>query len=129
MLKPLAFFTVLILLSSIAFPQNQPLLLYPSINKDGSKIAFSYQGDIWTVSSSGGKADRITEHEGIETNSVWSPDGNKIAFNSDRFGNSDIYVADAAGGVPLRLTYHSTGDVISSWSNSGKIYFTTTKKL
>ncbi len=73
MLKPLAFFTALILFSSIAFPQNQPLLLYPSINKDGSRIAFSYQGDIWTVSSSGGKADRITEHEGIETNKCVEP--------------------------------------------------------
>ena len=125
MLKPLAFFIVLILFSSIAFPQNQPLLLYPSINKDGSKIAFSYQGDIWTVSSSGGKADRITEHEGIETQSVWSPDGNKLAFNSERFGNSDIYVSDASGGIPLRLTYHSAGDEIAGWSNSGKIYFTT----
>ncbi|MCG6915823.1 PDZ domain-containing protein [bacterium BMS3Abin03] len=127
MLKSLTFFTILILISSIAFPQNQPLLLYPSINKDGSKIAFSYQGDIWTVSSSGGKADRITEHEGIETQSVWSPDGNKIAFNSERFGNSDIYVVDADGGVPLRLTYHSTNDQISSWSDSGKIYFTTSR--
>ena len=125
MLKPSAIFTVLILFSSIAFPQNQPLLLYPSINNNGSKIAFSYQGDIWTVSSSGGKAERITEHEGIETSSVWSPDGNKIAFNSERFGNSDIYVADASGGVPLRLTYHSAGDEVASWSNSGKIYFTT----
>ncbi len=127
MLKPSAIFTVLILLSSIAFPQNQPLLLYPSINNNGSKIAFSYQGDIWTVSSSGGKAERITEHEGIETSSVWSPDGNKIAFNSERFGNSDIYVTDASGGVPLRLTYNSAGDDIASWSSSGKIYFTTTR--
>jgi len=127
MLKSLTFFTILILISSNSFSQNQPLLLYPSINKDGSKIAFSYQGDIWTVSSSGGKAERLTEHEGIETHSVWSPDGNKVAFNSDRFGNSDIYVANADGGIPLRLTYNSSGDNLSSWSNRGKIYFTTSR--
>ncbi len=125
MLKPSAFFTALILFSSIIFPQNQPLLLYPSINNDGSKIAFSYQGDIWTVSSSGGRADRITEHEGIETYSVWNPDGSKLAFNSERFGNSDVYVVDALGGRPTRLTYHSASDEVSSWSKSGKIYFTT----
>ena len=127
MLKSLTFFTILILISSIAFPQNQHLVLYPSINKDASRIAFSYQGDIWTVSSSGGKAERLTEHEGIETYSVWSPDGGKVAFNSERFGNSDIYVVDADGGIPLRLTYHSANDQISSWSNSGKIYFTTSR--
>ena len=127
MLKSLTFFTILILISSITFSQNDHLLLYPSINKDGSKMAFSYQGDIWTVSSSGGKAERLTEHEGIETSSVWSPDGDKIAFNSERFGNSDIYVVDAKGGIPLRLTYHSTGDGINSWSKSGKIYFITSR--
>ncbi len=125
MLKSLTVFAVLILSTSFTFSQNKPLLLFPSINKDGSKIAFSYQGDIWTVSSSGGRAERITEHEGIETSSAWSPDGNKIAFNSERFGNADIYVVDAAGGIPLRLTYNSTGDEVSSWSKSGKIYFTT----
>ena len=100
MLKPFAFFTALILFSSIAFPQNKPLLLYPSINNDGSKIAFSYQGDIWTVSSSGGKAERLPNMKGLKLSSVWSPDGNKIAFNSERFGNSDIYVVDALGGIP-----------------------------
>ena len=125
MLKSITLFTFIILCSIAAFPQGNALLLYPSINSDGSKIAFSYQGDIWTVSSSGGKAERITEHEGIETSSVWSPEGDKVAFNSERFGNSDIYVVDAEGGVPLRLTYHSAGDEISSWSKSGKIYFTT----
>ena len=125
MFKSFAIITTLILISSLSFPRNQHLLLYPSINKDGSKIAFSYQGDIWTVSSSGGKADRITEHEGIETYSVWSPDGGKVAFNSERFGNSDVYVVESDGGIPLRLTYHSAGDNISSWSKSGKIFFTT----
>ena len=41
MLKSLTFFTILILISSISFAQNDHLLLYPSINKDGSKIAFA----------------------------------------------------------------------------------------
>ncbi len=125
MLRYLTFFASLIFISTFSYSQGQPLLLYPSINNDGSKIAFSYQGDIWTVSSAGGRADRITEHEGIETSSAWSPDGNKITFNSERFGNADIYVVDEQGGMPLRLTYNSAGDEVSSWSKSGKIYFTT----
>ncbi len=125
MLRYLTFFASLILISNFSFPQSQPLLLYPSINNDGSRIAFSYEGDIWTVSSSGGRADRLTEHEGIETYSVWSPDGYRLAFNSERFGNSDLYMVDAFGGRPARLTYHSAGDEVSSWSKSGKIYFTT----
>ena len=127
MLKLLTGIAAFILITSISFSQNNPLLLFPSINKDGSKIAFSYQGDIWTVPYSGGKAERLTDHEGIETSSIWSPDGDKVAFNSERFGNSDIYVVDAEGGIPLRLTYNSAGDEISSWSFSGKIYFTTTR--
>ncbi|MCB9502592.1 MAG: PD40 domain-containing protein [Deferribacteres bacterium] len=127
MFKPRNLIFLLSLFSTVSFSQTQPLLLHPSINKDGSKIAFSYQGDIWTVSSEGGRAERLTEHEGIETASVWSPSEDKIAFNSERFGNSDVYVVDAQGGIPVRLTYHSTGDDVRSWAKSGKIYFTTNR--
>lgn len=127
MIKPLTFLSICLFLSSIIFPQDKALLLYPSMNNDGSMMAFSFQGDIWTVPSSGGKALRLTEHEGIETNSAWSPDGKTIAFNSSRFGNSDIYSVNVNGGVPKRLTYHSANDAVSSWSKSGRIYFTTSR--
>lgn len=112
-----------------AFSQNGLLIRYPAINPDGSVLSFSYQGDIWTVPVTGGKAIRLTVHEGYESNPVFSPDGKSIAFSGIRYGNNDIFVIPADGGVPKRLTYHSANDVISSWSTSGNILFSTSREF
>jgi C-terminal processing protease CtpA/Prc/tricorn protease-like protein len=109
--------------------QNNLLLRQPAINKDGSVVAFSYQGDIWTVPSSGGKASRLTIHEAYEGNPVFSPDGTQIAFSGARFGNNDIFVMPTEGGMPKRLTFHSGSDNISSWTQAEKIVFSTNREF
>ena len=40
----------------------------------------------------------------------WSPDGQRIAFDSNAEGNIDIYVIRASGGKPIRLTTDSADD-------------------
>lgn len=106
---------------SLLNAQNAPLWLrYPSISPDGSTIAFAYQGDIYTVSSSGGEARRITLHEAYESHPKWSPDGSRIAFSSTRYGNEDIFIVDANGGEPTRLSFHSAGDVPMDFSADGQ---------
>ena len=95
--------------------QNEPLLRFPALNADGSQLAFSYQGDIWTVPASGGVARRLTIHESYERFPQWSPDGEKLVFQGNRYGNDDIFVIDAQGGTPLRLTYHSASDNTPQW--------------
>ena len=119
----------LIAASFPAFSQNDLLIRYPAISTDGSLISFSYQGDIWTVPATGGKATRLTVHEGYESNPVFSPDGKSIAFSGARYGNNDIFVIPAEGGSPKRLTYHSGNDMISSWSNSGNILFSASREF
>jgi tricorn protease len=124
-------FTLSIALLSISYLQAQSSLLLrqPAINKDGSLVAFSFQGDIWTVSSSGGKASRLTIHEAYESNPVFSPDGSQIAFSGARFGNNDVFVIPTDGGMPKRLTYHSGGDLVSSWTQADKILFLTNREF
>ncbi len=57
-------------------------------------------------------------------NARWSPDGQRIAFDSNLEGNFDIYVIRASGGKPIRLTTDSADDDGPSWSRDGKwIYF------
>ena len=109
--------------------QNNLLLRQPAINKDGSLVAFSFQGDIWTVPSTGGKASRLTIHDAYESNPVFSPDGNQIAFSGARFGNNDVFVMSAEGSMPKRLTYHSGADNISSWTQPDKILFSTSREF
>lgn len=119
----------LVVLSFSAFGQNELLIRYPAVNNNGSLVSFSYQGDIWTVPATGGKATRLTIHEAYESNPVFSPDGSHIAFSGSRYGNNDIFVIPAEGGSPKRLTYHSGNDLISSWSGTGNILFSTTREF
>ena len=91
-----------------------------SISPDGKYIAFSYKGDIYKVESKGGEAVRLTTNEAYESNPVWSPDGDRIAFASDRYGNSDVFVMPSEGGVANRLTYNSTAETPWVFTPGGK---------
>jgi len=116
-------------ITTAAISQSDALLRYPTISSNGATISFSFQGDIWTVPASGGKAMRLTVHEAYEYLPVFSPDDKSIAFSGSRYGNNDIFVVAAEGGVPKRLTFHSNADIISSWSNSGNILFSTSREF
>jgi len=109
----------LLLLAAPAHGEEIRFALYPRISPDGTKIAFSYDGDIWTVPSAGGEATRITDHVAYEGWPVWSPDGERIAFASNRFGNMDVFTADARGGEPARVTFHTGTDIPCDWTPDG----------
>jgi tricorn protease len=122
----LALLALSALLAAPAFAQDtDPFMRHPSVHPDGDRIAFAYQGDLWTVPVGGGTPERLTIHEAYEGHPRWGPDGSRIAFTSDRYGNSDLYVMTAAGSTPERLTYHSTGDALSGWTPEGRLLFTT----
>ena len=94
------------------------------ISPDGTQVAFCYKGDIYSVSSNGGKAVRLTTHDSYESSPVWSPDGKKIAFASDRYGNADVFVMPASGGAATRLTFNSAAETPSAISPDGAyVYF------
>lgn len=82
------------------------LLRFPGTN--GSEVAFSYAGDIYTVPISGGMARRLTSHKGYEAFARFSPDGQTIAFTGQYDGNTEVYLMPAAGGEPKRITFTAT---------------------
>ncbi len=83
---------------------------YPALSPDGKNLCFSYQGDLWTVAGTGGRAERLTSHAARDLQPIYTPDGNQIVFSSNRFGNYDIFAIPTEGGVPRRLTFHSGGE-------------------
>jgi tricorn protease len=100
----------------------------PDISPDGKLVAFSYLGDIWVVEAIGGVARPVTMHEKHDIYPVFSPDGKKIAFSSNRHGSYDIYVVPVQGGKPTRLTFDSADDLVNAWSPDGKsVLFTSNR--
>ena len=90
------------------------------ISPDGKEIAFTYRGDIYKVPVNGGKAVRLTTQPSYESVPVWSADGSKIAFASDRNGSQDLFVMSADGGVAKRLTTYSGTETPEAFSPDGK---------
>ncbi|WP_437919487.1 S41 family peptidase [Sphingobacterium sp. LRF_L2] len=126
MIKNILSIAAAVALGAHAIAQEQPSFLsYPTLSPDASTLVFSFEGDLWKMSSSGGIASRLTAMEGNEIAPRISPDGKWLSFSSDQNGNLDIYVMPLEGGDIQQLTYHDGSDLVDSWSwDSQFIYFT-----
>lgn len=104
-----------------------PLWLRNSaISPDGSTVAFTYKGDIYTVPAAGGTARQLTTNPAYDTAPVWSPDGSKIAFASRREGSLDVFVMPAAGGPARRLTSHSSDETPFAFADNDHVLYNAT---
>ena len=91
-------------LAGFTFAQDAPLWMRHSvISPDGTTIAFTYKGDIYTVPVTGGRAMQITTNPAYDTDPVWSLDSKQVAFASDRMGSLDVYIVSKDGGEPRLL--------------------------
>lgn len=95
-----------------------------AISPDGQTIAFTYKGNIFTVPAKGGDARQLTSGNSYNSTPVWSPDGSKIAFSSDRDGSMDVFVVNSRGGVPKRLTTNSGGETPLAFKDDNTVLFT-----
>ena len=83
---------------------------------------------IWVSDAEGSNAVELFSQARFSGSPCWSPDGQRVAFDSNLHGNMDIYVIQANGGKPVRLTTNSAGDNVPSWSRDGNwIYFTSAR--
>ncbi len=79
------------------------------------------QSDIWIFDLSRNVGSRLTFDDARDTHPVWSPDGKRIAFTSNRGGTSGIYVrsADGQGDAEPLLVVDGQCQV-EDWSQDGK---------
>ena len=97
------------------------LLRYPDIH--GDTVVFAYGGDLWTASTDGGNASRLTAHPGQEVFPRFSPDGQWIAFTGQYDGDEQVYVIPSTGGEPKQLTwYPAQGPLPPRWGYDNLVF-------
>lgn len=111
-------------MTAVAAPVELPR--EPALSPDGSVVAFTWAGDIWAVSTEGGVASRLTSHPAEERRSAFSPDGARLAFESDRDGARNLYMVELRGtppamiaGSPERVVEWDRGQDLSAFSGDG----------
>ena len=84
-------------------------------------------GEIYTMKPDGSRVRQLTANDGpSDSGPDWSPDGRKIAFDSDRDAveetpfQVEIYTMRADGGDQTRLTFDDLSDFVPSWSPDGR---------
>lgn len=79
--------------------------------------------EVWVCDARGSNQLQLTFSGGW--NPAWSPDGDRIAFASDKEGNFDVFVIGASGAGLKQVTTDPASDRLPNWSADGKwIYFT-----
>jgi Tol biopolymer transport system component/DNA-binding winged helix-turn-helix (wHTH) protein len=76
-------------------------------------------GPVAPPSASTGNAHRLTDAPATDKDPVWSPDGSRIAFASNRDGTYELYVMRADGSHAERLTRNDDNDERPTWSPDG----------
>lgn len=105
------------------------------VSPDGTRILFDMLGDIYVMPIAGGTPTRIAEGLSYEQQPRWSPDGQRIAFVSDRAGGDNIWIMDPNGSNKKQLTKEDFRLLNQpSWSPDGryivaKKHFTTGRSL
>jgi Tol biopolymer transport system component len=98
----------------------------PTLSPDGQKIAYTSQGDptsnpggdyeVYLMNAADGSGQTNLSNSGATDGTpVFSPDGTKIAFETNRDGNFEIYGMRADGSEPVNLTNDPAGDFTPDW--------------
>ena len=89
---------------TISFEVTEGTQVNLDVSPDGETILFDLLGDLYTVPRAGGRATRLTNGMALDLQPVFSPDGDRILFTSDRSGNENLWIADADGANPRPVT-------------------------
>ncbi len=99
---------------------------HPVWSPKGDQIAFTSDRDgnieIYVTGADGQGLTRLTNHDQVDAELSWSPDGSMIAFNAreKEDGDFEIFVINADGTDRRQLTFNQSGDYTPSWTPDGQ---------
>src|SRR5205823_6159812 len=98
-----------------------------ALSRDGTRAAVgdtdpqTSNSDIWLIDAARGIPTRFTFDDALDWDPVWSPDGSRIAFSSNRDGQYTLYTKDASGAAKEeRLQKVENPERPCDWSPDGR---------
>src|SRR6266849_2330177 len=108
----------------VEFTTDEGTWLSLDVSPDGKSIAFELVGDIFTLPIEGGQAKLISGGMAFDSQPKFSPDGQWIAFLSDREGTENIWIMHPDGTGVKQISKDPNNDFTSpSWAPEGKYIF------
>jgi dipeptidyl aminopeptidase/acylaminoacyl peptidase len=102
----------------------------PAISPDGGTILFSRgyvdltrdqnRSNLWAINVAGDRLRQLTDGTWSDSSPVWSPDGKRLAFLSDRSGTTQLHVMWADTRESLQLTRLERAPGAIAWSPDGR---------
>lgn len=97
----------------------------PTVSRDGRTLVFASTqhratADIYMQQVGSRVVSRITDDPASDIMPAISPDGQRLAFASNRSGSWDIYVMPITGGKAVQITSDNANDLHPSWSPDGE---------
>ena len=95
---------------------------YARLSPDGRRIAVEADSQIWIYDIARDTLTRLTFDGAANLIPVWTPDGKRIAFESNKEGSTNLYwqPADGSGGAE-RISTSQYAQVPRSWSPDGQL--------
>ncbi|MGM9760631.1 MAG: PDZ domain-containing protein, partial [Parabacteroides sp.] len=93
-----------------------------SLSPDGTQVAVTARGEVFNLPADKGVTKNITRTPGAhERQASWAPDGQAIAYISDRTGETELYLQALDGSEPIQLTKNNDTYIWSFvWSPDAK---------
>lgn len=107
--------------TDVQFETSTGTWMSVDVSPDGKTLVFDMLGDLYVMPISGGQATLLLGGPAYEMQPRFSPDGDRIAFTSDRDGLMNVWTMDVSGKDLRQVTKEKEREVSNpAWTPDGK---------